>query len=93
MSKPKTRARKKPAKPKKPVQTRKMYVGPTIPGFAIQNRVYTDIPETAISKIKDIPELINLFVDIRDYPKASKMLREGAGYIHSAYLKALTLKK
>jgi len=95
MSKTKTKAktRRRMAKPKQPAQTRKMYVGPTIPGFAIQNRVYSDIPETALSKIREVPELINLFVDITEYPKANKMLREGAGYIYSAYLKALTLKK
>lgn len=71
----------------------KMYVGPTITDFAIQNRVYTDIPEAAKAKLKDQPELGNLFIEVSDYPKANKMLRERTGYIFSAYMKALALRK
>lgn len=71
----------------------KMYVGPTITDFAIQNRVYTDIPEAAKAKLKDQPELGNLFIEVSEYPKANKMLRERTGYIFSAYLKALALRK
>ncbi len=92
-AKPKTKkaaiTKKKPAA-KTPVQ--KMYVGPTIVGFAIQNRVYTDIPEAAKEELKKDPELSNLFIDIKDYPKADQMIREETGYIFSAYMKALALK-
>lgn len=87
-----------PAETTEPVKagekdTRKMYVGPTVVDFAIQNRVYTDIPEAAKAKITDQPELGNLFIEILDYPKANKMLRERTGYIYSAYMKALELRK
>lgn len=70
-----------------------MYVGPTVADFAIQNGVYTEIPESARKKIEQEPVLGNLFIEIRDYPKANKMLRERTGYIFSAYEKALALKK
>ena len=71
----------------------KMYVGPTVTGFAIQTRVYTDIPDGAKERLKEVPELANLFIEIRDYPKANKMLRERTGYIYSAFTKALELRK
>jgi len=70
----------------------KMYVGPTVVDFAIQNGVYTEIPDAAKKKVEEMPELGNLFIEIRDYPKANKMLRERTGYIYSAYMKALALK-
>lgn len=71
----------------------KMYVGPTITDFAIQNRVYTGMPEAAKKKVAEMPELNNLFIEVIDYPKANKMLRERSGYIYSAYVKALGLRK
>lgn len=70
----------------------KMYVGPTIPGVGIQNRVYTEIPEGAASLIVEHPEFGNLFIDIEEYPKANRMLRERTGYIFSAFSKALEYK-
>ncbi|MBQ7655618.1 MAG: hypothetical protein IJS41_03825 [Clostridia bacterium] len=70
-----------------------MYVGPTVPDFAIQNGVYTQIPKGAADKIEAEPELGNLFIEISDYPKANKMLRERQGYIFRAYAKALGLRK
>lgn len=70
-----------------------MYVGPTITGFAIQNRVYSGIPAEAEELIGTYPELRNLFLPVREYPKANRMLREGTGYIYSAYLTALTLRR
>lgn len=73
-------------------QEPKMYVGPTIPGVGIQNRVYTEIPEGAAALIKEHPEFGNLFIAIEEYPKANRMLREGTGYIFSAFSKALGYK-
>ena len=70
-----------------------MYVGPTVTGFAIQNRVYSEIPEEAKEKFTDHPELRNLFIPVRNYPKANRMIREGTGYIYSAYLVALSLRR
>lgn len=67
---------------------RVMYVGPTVPGIGIQNRVYTKIPLDANEVIKGNPQIGNLFIKIRDYPIANKMLREKKGYIYSAFLRA-----
>ncbi len=70
-----------------------MYVGPTVPGIGVQNRVYTEIPAEAQKRAEETPEIIHLFVPVRDYPMANRMLREGAGYIHNAYCKAEGIRK
>ena len=70
-----------------------MYVGPTIPGIGIQNRVYTEIPEAAKKACKDIPEMRSLFIPVIKYPIAEKMLREGKGYIFSAFKKVLKYRE
>lgn len=67
---------------------RVMYVGPTVPGIGIQNRVYTETPSDARKVIRENPQIGNLFIKIRDYPIANKMLREKKGYIYSAFLRA-----
>jgi hypothetical protein len=67
---------------------RVMYVGPTVPGIGIQNRVYTEIPSDAKEVIRENPQIGNLFIRIRDYQIANKMLREKKGYIYSAFLRA-----
>jgi len=69
-----------------------MYVGPTVPGIGIQNRVYTEIPDTALEAAKAEPEIRNLFISIPDYPEANRQLREQKGYVFSAYTKALKFK-
>lgn len=102
-AKPKTEAKteevvaevKEEPKKKAPESTKPnklMYVGPTIRGLGIQNRVYTEIPDGAKEAIEKQPELRNLFIEVKDYPKANRMLREQNGYIFSAYTKALELK-
>lgn len=70
-----------------------MYVGPTIPGIAIQNAIYTEIPQAAAEACKEVPEMRNLFIPILKYPAAEQMLRTGKGYIFSAYKKALQFKE
>lgn len=67
---------------------RVMYVGPTVPGIGIQNRVYTEMPSDARKVIRENPQIGNLFIKIRDYPIANKMIREKKGYIYSAFLRA-----
>ena len=84
--------RKPAARPKNKAEPL-MYVGLTVQGIAIQNRVYTEIPQGAASAIEKDPELRNLFVPILEYPKVNRMLRDGTGYICSAFNKALKLKK
>lgn len=65
-----------------------MYVGPTVTGFAIQNRVYSQIPKEAKERFKMEPSLRNLFIPVAEYPKANRMLREHTGYIYEAFMKA-----
>lgn len=79
---------KKPKAPTGPL----MYVGPTIPRLGIQNAVYSEIPSGAGEFIAKEPEIRNLFIPISEYPKANLMLREGKGYIHSAFIAALRTK-
>lgn len=69
-----------------------MYVGPTVNGIGIQNRVYTEIPESAKELFQKAPEIRNLFVPVREYPAACRMLRERRGYIYSAFMRALDFK-
>lgn len=70
-----------------------MYVGPTAPGIGVQNRVYTEIPAEAQKRAEDAPEILHLFIQVKDYPMANRMLREGAGYVHNAYCKVEKMRK
>ncbi|MFG6364920.1 MULTISPECIES: hypothetical protein [Schaedlerella] len=70
----------------------RMYVGPTISGIGIQNRVYTEMPADAEEKAKQTPEIRHLFIPIKEYPIANQMLREKKGYIYSAFCKAGAFK-
>lgn len=70
-----------------------MYVGPTLAGIGIQNRVYTQMPQEALSKAKEIPEIKLLFILVKDYPMANRMLRERTGYLYHAYCKIAERKK
>ncbi len=70
-----------------------MYVGPTIPGVAIQNRVYNGLPEGLQEAMKEVPEFGNLLVPVADYPKAEAMLRTRKGFVASAYRKVAGYKK
>lgn len=70
-----------------------MYVGPTVPSIGIQNRVYTEIPEGAQERAERMPEIGHLFIPVKEYPMANRMLREGAGYIHDAYCKVAQIRR
>lgn len=78
---------------KKEIDGKKMYVGPSIPGVAIQNVVYTRIPKEAAEVKKECPEFSNLFIPVRKYGMAEEMLRKREGYIFSAYQSALEYKE
>lgn len=68
---------------------RYMYVGPTVPGIGIQNRVYTGIPQEVVDLTNNgYPVIGDLFIQIRDYPAANRMIREKKGYLYNAYLAA-----
>lgn len=70
----------------------RMYVGPTISGIGIQNRVYTEIPADVEEKAAQMPEIRHLFILVKEYPIANKMLREKKGYIYSAFCRVGALK-
>ena len=74
---------------KKAEVKRLLYVGPTIYGVATNGSVYIGIPSQVEEARKDVPDLINLFIPIADYEKASKQIRKGTGYIGLAYRNAL----
>lgn len=70
-----------------------MYIGPTIPGVATQNRVYDGIPEGLKEAINEVPEIGNLLIQIKDYPEAERMIHSGKGYAASAFKAAAEYKK
>ena len=70
---------------KKKTEERRLYVGPTIYGIARHGSVYIGIPSGVETARKDVPDLINLFIPITDYGKASEQIRKGTGYIGVAY--------
>ncbi len=83
---------------KKTVEAKKeparyLYVGPTVPGIGIQNRVYTDLPQEVIAMMNHGHSVIgDLFINIRDYPTAERMIREKKGYLYNAYLAAQKIR-
>lgn len=77
------------AKKKQAEDSRRMYVGPTIPGVAIQNVIYTQTPEAVEEAKKDCPEFANLFIPIMKYGVAEEMIRKRKGYIFDAFVKAM----
>ena len=84
---------RKPAVAAAPAAEPLMYVGPTIRGVAIQNRVYTEIPEPAKAAITECPLLVNLFVQIQKYPIAERQISEGRGSLYVAFDAALSYKE
>ena len=40
-----------------------------------------------------MPEVGLLFIPVKDYPMANRMLREGTGYIYNAYCKVGSIRK
>ncbi len=92
----KTPETKAPAKKTQAVTEAKaesvLYVGPTISGIAITGTVYTTIPEAAKAAKADAPMILNLFIPIREYGEAERMIREKRGYVYSAYAEAQKFK-
>lgn len=86
---------KAPAKKKQPAAKAPetvLYVGPTINGIAITGTVYSSIPEAAKAAKADAPMILNLFIPIREYGEAERMIREKRGYVYSAYAEAQKFK-
>lgn len=71
----------------------KIYVGPTIPGVAIQNRVYSETPAGLSEAFEKVPEMQNLMIPISEYAEAERMIDNRKGYVYSVYLKALEYKE
>lgn len=70
-----------------------LYVGPTISGIAITGTVYTSIPDAAKAAREKAPMFLNLFIPIREYGAAERMIREKKGCVYSAYAEALKFKE
>lgn len=70
-----------------------LYVGPTINGIAITGTVYKKVPDSAKKAHEKAPMILNLFIPVKEYGEAEKMIREKKGYVYSAYKEALKLKK
>ena len=86
---------KAPAKKKQPAAKAPetvLYVGPTINGIAITGTVYSSIPEAAKAAREKAPMILNLFIPIREYGEAERMIREKRGYVYSAYTEAQKFK-
>ena len=64
-----------------------MYIGPDDPEIGIQNTVYSEIPAGALAVKETVPEVMNLFIPIGEYPIACQQLRDGKGYYFSAFRK------
>lgn len=64
-----------------------MYVGPDDPDIGIQNTVFSEMPELNEAVRREVPEVVNLFIPIGSYPMACRQLRDGKGYIFSAFNK------
>lgn len=91
----KTPETKAPAKKKQPAAKAPetvLYVGPTINGIAITGTVYSSIPEAAKAAKADAPMILNLFIPIKEYGEAERMIREKRGYVYSAYAEAQKFK-
>lgn len=73
--------------------TIKIYVGPTIPGVAIQNRVYSENPAGLSEAFEKVPEMQNLMIPVSEYAEAERMIDSRKGYVYSAYMKALEYKE
>ena len=61
-------------------------------GIAITGTVYTTIPEAAKAAKADSPMILNLFIPIKEYGEAERMIREKIGYVYSAYAEAQKFK-
>lgn len=66
-----------------------VYVGPTIPGVAIRNAVYEELPEALTKAIKARPYLGGLCVPIRKLPAAMEQIEVQQGGTYTLYRKAL----
>ena len=72
-----------------------LYFGPTIPGVAIENTVYSEMPDIA-DAIEACPELAQLFIPeslmVKLYPIAEQSLFKRTGAAYAAYQAALRFK-
>ena len=65
---------------------------PRLTGLASRTGSTQKYQETCRNCSMKRPELKNLFIPVREYPTACRMLREHKGYIYSAFMRALDFK-
>jgi hypothetical protein len=89
-------AEKKNAEAKAPVNKKVLYFGPTIPGVAIENTIYSEMPPDATEAFTECPELRQLFIPedqmVKLYPIAENSLVSRKGAAFAAYQAALAFK-
>jgi hypothetical protein len=68
--------------------TKIIYAGPTIPGVAIRNAVYEELPEALQTAIEALPYLNGLCVPIAVMPQAMDEIDKKSGRFYTLYAKA-----
>lgn len=66
-----------------------VYVGPTIPGMATRNTIYSDMPESLKTAAQAAPYLNGLCVPVSGLADAMAQIRNRKGAIYTLYKKAL----
>lgn len=66
-----------------------VYVGPTIPGIADRNVVYSSVPKAITDRVNEAPFLTGLCVPISDLPSAMRQIEQKRGSIFTFYKQAL----
>ena len=70
-----------------------MYVGPTIPGIAIQNTVYEPVPEAAMEAAKGLPVFLDLFYSNHEISRCGTADQEGNRTIIQCFHKSTDTQK
>lgn len=68
--------------------TKIIYAGPTIPGVAIRNAVYEELPEALQTAMETMPYLNGLCVPIAVMPQAMDEIDKKSGRFYTLYAKA-----
>lgn len=66
-----------------------IYVGPTIPGVATRNTVYSETPESLKAAAQAAPYLNGLCVPVSGLSDALAQIRHRKGAVYTLYQKAL----
>jgi len=80
----------------KAVKEKVLYYGPTIPGVAIENTMYSEMPHID-EALADCPQLRQLFIPesmmVKLYPMAEQSIFHRSGAPYAAYMAAMKYKE